>query len=63
MEGGDDSAAINELDVEGCVGPSEMKEYCNNPSCERKLFVFCFIPPFKTLSYRNESEMGIKFCL
>ncbi|XP_032777784.2 semaphorin-5A isoform X1 [Daphnia magna] len=34
VEGGDDSAAINELDVEGCVGPSEMKEYCNNPSCE-----------------------------
>ena len=26
----------NHLDVDGCTGPSEMKEYCNNPSCERK---------------------------
>ena len=36
IEGGDPS---NELDVEGCVGPSEMKEYCNNPSCERKFLL------------------------
>lgn len=35
VEGGD-PAGVNELDIEGCAGPTEMKEYCNNPSCERK---------------------------
>lgn len=42
VEGGSDSQAINYIDLEGCEGPSQMKEYCNNPSCERKFFLLSY---------------------
>ena len=31
-----DSPGMNDIDFEACPGASEMNEYCNNPSCERK---------------------------
>lgn len=54
IEGGEGSAGVNELDVEGCVGPSEMKEYCNNPSCERKL-LFYFYTHLHCIDFRFTS--------
>lgn len=37
MFDGHDSAGANSIEFEGCPGQSEMMEFCNNPSCERKL--------------------------
>lgn len=45
IEGGD----TNELDVEGCVGPSTTEELCNNPSCERETFSNEFLMIFSSL--------------
>lgn len=54
VEGGDDSSIRNELAIEGCDGPSEMKEYCNNPSCERKSQLpFCYL-------YKNFASVQVK---
>ena len=57
VEGDQDNA--NQLQVDGCSGPSEMKEYCNNPSCERKSRVFWSQVPPGGLDgfHQNESSL------